>query len=94
MQASAILNDFKGQDPSLEGSSESNFLEGTIEALKKKDISIYEQAFNQYRTTNTASYDEWKKSVFNKIYKLFNTTNEGNIKQDDKNNDLEDPDFT
>lgn len=78
IQARAILNDFKGQDPSFDGSSEYVFLEKSIEAFRIKGKEIYEDAFKYYKSTNSNGYDEWKKTILNRIYKKLIGDNDNN----------------
>lgn len=91
--------EFKGQDPSLPGSTESLFLEGIIDSIKKNDKNKFEKVFSDYRNTNSQSYDEWKKSVLSKLYsKMLNgaviNENEGDPVQVQNNevNNLEEND--
>ena len=43
-------------------------MEGIIDAFKKNDKSTFESNFNSYKQTNTGGYDEWKKTIFNRLY--------------------------
>lgn len=63
-----MLIEFKGQDPSLPGSTESLLLEGVIDSLKKNEQAKFEKVFTDYKNANSQSYDDWKKAVLNKIY--------------------------
>lgn len=70
-----MLNTFKGQDPSLQGSSECDFLSGCISALKNQSKEEFEKAYYQFKQTNNAVYDNWNKEILNRIFAKF----QGNI---------------
>ncbi len=53
----------------MEGSTECLFLEASIEALKKNDKSIFELAYRDYKSTNSSTFDEWRKVNLNNIYR-------------------------
>lgn len=63
-----MLTTFKGQDPSLAGSSECEFLIGSINAFKNDSKEDFEHIYSQYKQTNSGSYDSWNKEILNKIY--------------------------
>lgn len=55
------------------------FLEGIIESFKKNDKSLFESNIINYKQTNSASFDDWKKAIFNKLYNKIFTNNNSNI---------------
>ena len=75
-----MLNNFKGQDPSLHGSTEANFLHGCCDAFKENNKEEFERVYTQFKNTyDTATNSQWNKVIINKLYlKIQNGGGEGN----------------
>ena len=91
-----MLSEFKGQDPSLSGSTEEDFLCGIIKSFKENDQESFESIFSKFKLTNSGSFDEWRKVIFNKLYeKIKNLKSSGgyNIKSNDNHGFDDKPKF-
>lgn len=80
------MNNFKGQDPSLPGSSECDFLQGSINGFKNESQEDFEKVSAHYKQTNSGYYDAWNKSMLNKLYTKIKSISGGdNGKMSNKN---------
>jgi len=70
----------------MEGSTECLFLEASIEALKKNDKSIFELAYKDYKSTNSSTFDEWRKVNLNKIYNKVKQGHPSDTQTNNQNN--------
>lgn len=94
------MHTFKGQDPSLQGSCEYDFLEGLVKSMEAQDKSLFEKVYTQFKKTNSGSFDPWNKAILNKIYEKmqdFGGTNQNDFLGNEdkikvKNNKPDEPD--
>lgn len=70
-----MLNTYKGQDPSLSGSNESDFLTDCVNAFKNRSKQDFEKSFIQFKNISNLEYDPWRKTMINKIYLKFDSQN-------------------